>query len=41
MTAGRLALLLLVASLLIGFFALGGLHYLSLDYVKAQQHAGS
>jgi pyruvate/2-oxoglutarate dehydrogenase complex dihydrolipoamide dehydrogenase (E3) component/uncharacterized membrane protein YdjX (TVP38/TMEM64 family) len=38
-TVGRLALLLLMGALLAGFFAFGGLHYLSLEYVKAQQVA--
>lgn len=36
-TGGRLAMIVLIAALLIGFFAFGGLHYLSLGYVKAQQ----
>ncbi|WP_019937483.1 TVP38/TMEM64 family protein [Bordetella sp. FB-8] len=37
--AGRIALLALIAALAIGFVQADGLHYLSIDYLKAQQAA--
>lgn len=36
---GRIALIALIGALIIAFFSFGGLHYLSLDYAKAQQAA--
>ncbi len=36
---GRIALVALIAALVIGFIGAGGLHYLSLDYLKGQQAA--
>lgn len=38
-TVGRLALLVFVGALVAGFFAFGGLHYLSLEFIKSQQVA--
>lgn len=38
-TAGRLALLAFAGVLVAGFFAFGGQHYLSLEYIKSQQAA--
>ncbi|TAM56014.1 MAG: pyridine nucleotide-disulfide oxidoreductase [Paraburkholderia sp.] len=39
LSTGRLTLFVFIAALLIAFFAFGGGHYFTLEYVKAQQEA--